>query len=88
MSVCVCVNMYHVSAQGINERMINVHYYYIHFHLKKRRLSVSTLSLSTCSHTARTHVRNEPWVARVWYNALGRHRVEEGARGPVAATVG
>ena len=23
--------MYHVSAQGIDERMINVHYYYFHF---------------------------------------------------------
>ena len=22
--------MYHVSAQGVDERMINVHYYYIH----------------------------------------------------------
>ena len=22
------VNMYHVSAQGVDERMINVHYYY------------------------------------------------------------
>ena len=24
----ILVNMYHVSAQGIDERMINVHYYY------------------------------------------------------------
>ena len=24
----IWVNMYHVSAQGIDERMINVHYYY------------------------------------------------------------
>ena len=24
----ISVNMYHVSAQGIDERMINVHYYY------------------------------------------------------------
>ena len=24
----IYVNMYYVSAQGINERMINVHYYY------------------------------------------------------------
>ena len=23
--------MYHVSAQGIDERMINVHYYYYHY---------------------------------------------------------
>ena len=25
---CISVNMYDVSAQGIDERMINVHYYY------------------------------------------------------------
>ena len=25
---CIWVNMYHVSTQGIDERMINVHYYY------------------------------------------------------------
>ena len=25
---CIEVNMYHVSAQGVDERMINVHYYY------------------------------------------------------------
>ena len=25
---CIYVNMYHVSAQGVDERMINVHYYY------------------------------------------------------------
>ena len=24
----IWVNMYHVSAQGVDERMINVHYYY------------------------------------------------------------
>ena len=24
---CIYVNMYHVSAQGVDERMINVHYY-------------------------------------------------------------
>ena len=24
----ISVNMYHVSAQGVDERMINVHYYY------------------------------------------------------------
>ena len=26
----IWVNMYHVSAQGVDERMINVHYYYYH----------------------------------------------------------
>ena len=25
------VNMYHVSAQGVDERMINVHYYYYYY---------------------------------------------------------
>ena len=25
---CIYVNMYHVSAQGVDECMINVHYYY------------------------------------------------------------
>ena len=25
--------MYHVSAQGIDERIINVHYYYYHMHV-------------------------------------------------------
>ena len=24
---CIQVNMYHVSVQGVDERMINVHYY-------------------------------------------------------------
>ena len=26
---CIYVNMYHVSVQGIDERMVNVHYYYL-----------------------------------------------------------
>ena len=26
----IYVNMYHVSAQGVDERMTNVHYYYMH----------------------------------------------------------
>ena len=26
--------MYHVSAQGIDERMINVHYYYYYYYYK------------------------------------------------------
>ena len=25
---CIYVKMYHVSAQGVDERMVNVHYYY------------------------------------------------------------
>ena len=28
----ISVNMYHVSAQGIDERMINVHYYYYYYY--------------------------------------------------------
>ena len=28
---CISVNMYHVSAQGIDECMINVHYYYYYY---------------------------------------------------------
>ena len=28
------VNMYHVSAQGVDERMINVHYYYYYLNLR------------------------------------------------------
>ena len=28
----ISVNMYHVSAQGVDERMINVHYYYYYHH--------------------------------------------------------
>ena len=27
----IYVNMYHVSAQGVDERMINVHYYYYYY---------------------------------------------------------
>ena len=30
----ISVNMYHVSAQGVDERMINVHYYYYSFILQ------------------------------------------------------
>ena len=29
----ISVNMYHVSAQGVDERMINVHYYYYYMYL-------------------------------------------------------
>ena len=29
----VWVNMYHVSAQGVDERKINVHYYYYHMYV-------------------------------------------------------
>ena len=29
----IYVNMYHVSAQGVDERMINVHYYYYASHM-------------------------------------------------------
>ena len=28
------VNMYHMNAQGVDERMINVHYYYYYFSMK------------------------------------------------------
>ena len=28
----ISVNMYHVSAQGVDERMINVHYYYYYYY--------------------------------------------------------
>ena len=28
----IWVNMYHVSAQGVDERMINVHYYYYYYY--------------------------------------------------------
>ena len=27
--------MYHVSAQGVDERMINVHYYYYYYYYKQ-----------------------------------------------------
>ena len=27
----IWVNMYHVSAQSVDERLINVHYYYYHY---------------------------------------------------------
>ena len=30
----IYVNMYHVSTQGIDERMINVHYYYYYIEMK------------------------------------------------------
>ena len=32
--------MYHVSAQGVDERMINVHYYYYYCILSKVRLEI------------------------------------------------
>ena len=28
--------MYHVSTQGVDERMINVHYYYYYYYLNER----------------------------------------------------
>ena len=34
------VNMYHVSAQGVGERMINVHYYY---YCNTKRIKTSTV---------------------------------------------
>ena len=38
------VNMYHVSAQGVDERMINVHYYYY----KSARLRRSVINGFYC----------------------------------------
>ena len=39
--------MYHVTAQGIDERMINVHYYYYYYYYRKHRaLSKVTASLA------------------------------------------
>ena len=29
----IYVNMYHVSAKGVDERMINVHYYYYYYYV-------------------------------------------------------
>ena len=34
--------MYHVSAQGIDERMINVHYYYYYVYLLRRISNTDT----------------------------------------------
>ena len=36
--------MYHVSAQGVNERMINVHYYYYYYYVEVTQ--VGNLSLN------------------------------------------
>ena len=33
----IYVNTYHVSAQGVDERMINVHYYYYYAHIKQQQ---------------------------------------------------
>ena len=40
--------MYHVSAQGVDERMINVHYYYIASSLFKIQVSASILCQTVC----------------------------------------
>ena len=38
----ILVNMYHVSTQGVDERMINVHYYYYYCSLIPRPLTPSS----------------------------------------------
>ena len=48
--------MYHVSAQGVDERMINVHYYYYSYRLSQgeiyREIHVSAVVLSVrCATT-------------------------------------
>ena len=39
----ISVNMYHVSAQGIDERMINVRYYYYYTDDQGERFTRSTI---------------------------------------------
>ena len=45
--------MYHVSAQGVDERMINVHYYYYYQVIRSlHKECVIVLSLYTCAFTS------------------------------------
>ena len=42
------VNMYHVSAQGVDERMINVHYYYYyHYYYSDTLLCIQYIQLNS-----------------------------------------
>ena len=43
--------MYHVSAQGVDEHMINVHYYYLvsQFSVKKQNTTGVSLSVELCT---------------------------------------
>ena len=46
--------MYHVSAQGVDERMIDVHYYYYYYHLRtlcdyKSRVSSDRIIAVVCA---------------------------------------
>ena len=46
--------MYHVSAQGVDERMINVHYYYHHVSKQKPRLK-SPIGSCFCFNSTELH---------------------------------
>ena len=60
--------MYHVSAQGVDERMINVHYYYYCNHSRKKsRESAASLPgrfLSRRCFTPCTTMEAEPITAK------------------------
>ena len=55
--------MYHVSSQGVDERMINVHYYYYSCRAAEQKEDTGEIktdlgSLSQCSVTERRHRRD------------------------------
>ena len=43
------VHMYHVSAQGVDERMINVHYYYYYYFNSAIKSQTKLVSLVSCT---------------------------------------
>ena len=50
--------MYHVSAQGIDERMINVHYYYYYDQSTGERLALLAPSSQSYVHTNLKPLKN------------------------------
>ena len=53
--------MYHVSSQGIDERMINVHYYYYLISLMRRKVTDDLL------YSAILRSLEQTYCARMWF---------------------
>ena len=53
--------MYHVSSQGVDERMINVHYYYYLISLMRRKVTDDLL------HSAILRSLEQTYCARMWF---------------------
>ena len=53
--------MYHVSSQGVDERMINVHYYYYLISLMRRKVTDDLL------YSAILRSLEQTYCARMWF---------------------